>query len=397
MNAGSGNDKGDEGQQQGGRAPVAKPKPVRYRLPGDRDFQEEAGKAEDSTERSDLRQHLLGSMQMQHLLVLAGSGTSLGAGYPSMWKLWEGARKIATFDATSSRVNYPGPEQNPNIEELLSRCDACLQLGPDNDVDRFKREALDLILNACGAPPDPTKLEPQKTLLRKLARRRARDPRLKLFTTNYDRCFEVAASALGMIPIDGFSFTTPREFDPRFFQYDIVRRTGGSDGPAFVQGVFQYLKLHGSADWSTRHRYTTVRENPTADEACIVYPARSKFQKSFEQPQLELMAQYLAALREANTCLIVLGFGFNDVHLAEPIIGALERNPHFRLVVVDPSAETQLKSEHPQWSRLNDLSAHADVAFVAAMFHDFVELLPDLIALSPADELAQAVRRVTQP
>jgi hypothetical protein len=75
--------------------------------------------------------------------------------------------------------------------------------------------------------------------------------RLHIFTTNYDLCFERAAGDLGLVALDGFSFSQPRRFDPGFFDYDIVRRsTASTDGPNYVPGVFQYFKLHGSVDWA---------------------------------------------------------------------------------------------------------------------------------------------------
>lgn len=61
-------------------------------------------------------------------------------------------------------------------------------------------------------------------VLRKLARRRTRDPRLKVFTTNYDMCFETASSDLGMMVVDGFSYTRKRRFNGQYFNYDVVNR-----------------------------------------------------------------------------------------------------------------------------------------------------------------------------
>src|SRR6266566_3728882 len=47
--------------------------------------------AEAKTARDELRAFLLSSLQMQHVVVLAGSGTSLGpvTKGPSMWSLWD--------------------------------------------------------------------------------------------------------------------------------------------------------------------------------------------------------------------------------------------------------------------------------------------------------------------
>ena len=60
--------------------------------------------------------------------------------------------------------------------------------------------------------------------LSKLAKRNKKLPRLKLFTTNYDLCFEKASSLLDYVVVDGFSYTSERAYNPTLFKYDMVRR-----------------------------------------------------------------------------------------------------------------------------------------------------------------------------
>jgi hypothetical protein len=244
-------------------------------------------------------------------------------------------------------------------------------------------------------------LSVHKEFLRRLARRRARDTRLRLFTTNYDLCFERAAGELGLVAVDGFSFSQPRRFDPRLFEYDIVHRGSSTKDPShsFVAGVFQYFKLHGSVDWEAIGERIGINPDVKAGSACLTYPARAKYQRSFQQPHLELMAQYLASLRQANTCLLVTGCGFSDNHLTEPVLSALETNPHFRLVLVARSAATKLDNPKadPFWKRLSDLFKRgADVGFLAGTFDQLVRLIPDLQALSPAERLAGAIKEAAR-
>ena len=85
------------------------------------------------------------------------------------------------------------------------------------------------------------------------------------------------------------------------------------------------------------------------------------------------MAQYLAAVREPNTCVLVVGFGFNDDHLAEPLLAAARSNPHLRLIIVDPDA--QAKQRKRQWI-LDSSSAELgdrgeDIWFIAARLRGF--------------------------
>ena len=130
-------------------------------------------------------------------------------------------------------------------------------------------------------------------------------------------------------------------------------------------------------------------------EACLIYPAFGKYQQSFVQPHLESMAQYLSAMREPNTCLIVVGFGFNDDHLSEPLLAAVKSNSHLRVLVVGPRAAVESTKGNRFWLRLAELNRSGeDVWFVNASFAEFAQIIPDLKSLSPADALMKAVRGV---
>jgi hypothetical protein len=332
---------------------------------------------------------------MQHLAILCGSGTSTESGGPSMPQLWEHAKQITNFNAAQLATGY---EKGGNIEEFLSKCDAVLDLHPHNaDVESVRIATIAMILRECQtAGAEANSRVAHQDLLKKVARRRARDSRVKLFTTNYDLCFERAAGEIGLVPIDGFSFGSPRRFEPQFFDFDIVKRSASSEGASFVPGVFHYYKLHGSVDWADRADYIEVDAKVTPDKACLIYPARTKFQRSYQQPHLELMARYLASLREQNTCLVVVGFGFTDAHLVAPIFAALRSNPHFRLIVVSRTIDERLRTAPPgsSFAELRQLADRSDVSFIASSFRNFVKLIPDLSALSPAHELAAAVVKV---
>ena len=274
--------------------------------------------------------------------------------------------------------------------------EAFLQLREDDTIREYLNACKGTILQTCTAFLHDENLSAHQTFLHRLSRRRVRELRLKVFTTNYDLCFERAAGQIGSVVLDGFSFTAPRRYDPSFFNYDIVRRPRGEhDTATYLEGVFLLYKLHGSVNWSREPDGVVERAMPTPNDACLIYPARGKYQQSFTQPYLESMAQYLSALREPNTCVVVIGFGFNDDHLSEPLLAAVRSNPYMRLIVVDPSAKDRIAAGNGYWGRFGDLAVSgADVHFVGARFDDFAELIPDLSALSPADRLVSAIRRI---
>lgn len=367
--------------------------------------------------KDELKGFLLSSLQMQHVVVLAGSGTSLGpvTKGPSMWTLWDYCVNNNPGTGTAARVTSPTAAkvideigydlatEEENIEALLSHCEAYLQVKSSPDVATFVTDSKKLILDKCSGfidPADASQLAAHRTFLHRLSRRRVRDSRLKLFTTNYDLCFETAAGKQGLVMLDGFSFTQPRQFDPRFYLYDIVRRpTTGDEIGSPLEGVFHMYKLHGSVNWARKADYEiVVEQNPSPDSACLIYPARGKYQQSYVQPHLELISQYFSALREPNTCLIVIGFGFNDDHLSEPILAVVRTNPHLRLIVVNPSADSltlQSFEQNKYWGTLFDLAKQGeDVWLIKARFGDFAEMIPDLKSLTPAQRLTRDIKLV---
>lgn len=369
--------------------------------------------------REELKNFLLASLQMQHVVVLAGSGTSLGpvTKGPSMRDLWnhcvnsnpvdEGQGDSISQQAAKviQETGYDLASEKENIEALLSRCEAYLQVKPSVDVATFLTESKKVILKKCSEFIDATdagQLAAHRTFLHRLSRRRVRDSRLKLFTTNYDLCFETAAGKQGLVVLDGFSFTHPRQFDPRFFLYDIVRRpTTGDEVGTPLEGVFHIYKLHGSVDWSRKaDNEIEADRDPTPDSACLIYPAKGKYQQSYIQPHLELVSQYFSVLREPGTCLIVTGFGFNDDHLSEPILAAVRTNPHLRLIIVNPSADDLTagrKEKNKYWETLFNLAKQGeDVWLINANFGDFAEMIPDLKSLTPAQRLTRDIKLMAE-
>ena len=367
--------------------------------------------------KEEFKTFLLSSLQMQHVVVVAGSGTSLGPDTkgPSMWALWDycvnsnpgtgdEARTVAQAAAkVIAEIGFDVAVEKENIEALLSRCEAFLQVKESADVTKFITASKKIILEKCSeflAPADEKQLAAHRTFLHRLSRRRVRDSRLKLFTTNYDLCFETAAGRQGLVALDGFSFTQPRHFDPRFFLYDIVRRpTTGDDVGTPLEGVFHLYKLHGSVNWSrAAGGDIEIVANPKPEDACLIYPARGKYQQSYVQPHLELISNYFSVLREPNTCLIVTGFGFNDDHLSEPILAAIRTNPHLRLIIVNPSAD-DLTARPPEknkyWESLFNLANQGeDVWLINATFRDFAEMIPDLKSLTPAQRLTRDIKQM---
>jgi hypothetical protein len=372
----------------------------------------EEKKEEIDNNRQKLCEILLQALQMPNLAFFAGSGTSLGeTNAPSMWDLWRYAMVVNPEDEECKeltteakgiieKVNYQDLA-NPNIEHFLSNSDAYLSIYDSNyEVRQFINIVKGKILSKCSLDFDNLShnISTHQQLIKKLSKRRARDPRLKVFTTNYDLCFETAASNLGKVVIDGFSYTRKRRFDGKYFQYDIVQRD--SEKHDFVDGIFQLYKLHGSVSWerdinNSSEVYQVLEPDP--ERAVIIYPAKNKYQQAFIQPHLELLARFFDYLRLPNACLVVAGFGFSDDHLSEPIYAAIKSNPSLKLIIADRDAYKHLEDFTNYWGKFKELADEgADITFIHADFKDFVSLIPDLQSLSPAEKLAKAVQNLNK-
>jgi hypothetical protein len=178
---------------------------------------------------------------------------------------------------------------------------------------------------------------PHKDFINKITARRNNDARVQLFTTNYDTLFEQAADKAGFVVIDGFSFNRPkRVFAGNWFDLDIVNRekTRLKQEENFVSKVFHLYKLHGSLDW-TKDNNNKIIQKEDPDKPLIIYPASEKYESSYEQPYFEMMSRFQQALRKEETLLIVIGFGFQDKHIKNVIIEAVEQNPSFQLLIVN--------------------------------------------------------------
>lgn len=341
-----------------------------------------------AAQASQMLKERLGSLLLsQNLLVLFGSGASVAVGGPSMSALWDEAAESqkTVFAEVCDAVGHSKGKKD--IEVLLSRCQGALAFTPKSAdmIKAFIEGVEGIIRDRCRKieawekikGTKQTTLEiitPHTTLLSRVVPRRQDLPRTRVFTTNYDLCLELAAKARRMPILDGFDLITPRTFDGRWFDYDFVRRSTREGAPDYLESVFHLYKMHGSVDWH-RSSEGIVRDSATKTPY-LIYPRDEKFALSFEQPFLEMMSRFQMALREKDTALLLIGFGFNDHHLNQPIYHALATNPNFKLIVVDYSPEAKL-APGQAWNTLHQLQkSGAPLDVIQMDFEDFPALLP---------------------
>ena len=335
----------------------------------------------------------------KYVVILAAAGTSLNNGSKRKGKtregLWdEGLKSINDLCDILWRNETEKSQRikdDKDIESLLSHVllvekideAKATRLKPfREDLERIIREECRLTLDVNAAP--------HKTFLDKITARKASEPRVQLFTTNYDTLFEQAAQEGGYAVIDGFhSLFLGLSLDA-IFDYDIVQRerTRLKNEESFVSKVFHLYKMHGSLTWEKTGQGIVQQVNST-ESPLIVYPASDKYESSYEQPYFEMMSRFQQALRRENTLLIVVGFGFRDKHIQNVILEAVNQNPSFQLVIVNyNSNETIDREALKEYFDGNEVKRNVSIVFDT--FKDFTESFPENKTYSSNEESIQS-------
>lgn len=351
-----------------------------------------------NTEKRNIYREFL-KKPFKNLLVLSGAGSSMDVRGPSMQQLWDKAEekyKKGNFDGFKiirEAVNFKSDKKD--LEALLSQIDGYGKFvnNPEIEIDNtkqklstIKNDIFDLIKTNCTIPI-PKENFPHKILLEKLLQRKQTNPRVKVFTLNYDLLFEYAANEVNAIVVDGFSFTFPRTFSGRFFDYDIVQREGSKlkEEDNFIQRVFHLHKLHGSLNWERNNEgKVEIKENP--EKPLMIYPRDAKYEDSYEQPYFEMMARFQRNLRLNNdTVLICIGYSFNDKHINAAIEEALNQNPGFRLAVFDPGFENEGVSSSLKEIKKAALESER-ILLASETFTDFAKYFPEIQTYSNSNQ-----------
>lgn len=158
-----------------------------------------------------------------------------------------------------------------------------------------------------------------------------------IFTTNYDRLVEVAATSSGVVYSDGFE-------------------TGSSRPESAWNGIFapgiRLIKLHGSVNWyeegeserlvrlergySLPSREYRLTHGERALRPLMIIPTLEK--AILRQPYAGLLTQFSDALKELDI-FVVIGNSLRDDHLRNTVI---ERASGLQIVLINPAARDQI-------------------------------------------------------
>jgi hypothetical protein len=343
----------------------------------------------------EIEQELKNAVLSENVIVFAGAGSSIGRdgiGGKSMKDLWEEVEtNLKGFDRVLEILSKETAEQSffkeKNLEELLSRLQiekqARANKGIDFDsIEKVVVEIEKVIEEKCKfSLPDNF---PHEGFLKKLIKARKKSsPRLKIFTLNYDTCFEEAGDRIGAVVIDGFSFASGGKFKSNNFDLDIVQREQSRihKEENFYDKVFHLYKIHGSVNWekpSDKNFEVVKKQSPKT--ALLIYPNSSKFESSYQMPFFEMISRFQMALRTQNTALIIIGYSFGDNHLNQMIEEALRSNFNLKVFVVSSSIKEPTGDEDKTFrEKMFNLAArHSGLTLIADSFDNFSHNLPEI-------------------
>ncbi len=324
----------------------------------------------------------------KNIVVLLAAGASMDNGSnrgKSREGLWEDCKDEIDYIFTRCpNIKNKGFQNTYDIEGFLTSLILHEKVNEEivsDDGEKTIKKIERKIVDACTLILDKTKA-PHKKFLDKITSRKVNDPRVQVFTTNYDTLIEQASNEGGFVLIDGFSFHQPRQFSGRYFDYDIVNRENSriKQEESFVPKVFHLYKLHGSLNWERKNEEIILSEK--TENPLVIYPASEKYESSYEQPYFEMMSRFQQSLRKENTVLYVIGFGFQDKHIQNVIREAVNQNSSFHLVIVfynrNDQGETGIIGEpiKDYLEAISNLIPLNNVTVLFDTFTGFVDKLP---------------------
>ncbi|WP_348823207.1 SIR2 family protein [Flavobacterium aestuarii] len=332
-------------------------------------------------EKRDFYTNLLQSQysEIENIVILSGAGSSVDIGKTNkgltmakMWTEFESTKK-PILDKLIKEAKYTSSSKD--LELLLT--EARIHNSVNKNLDKEILEVKNFIVEKCTLElPDNS---PHEKFLNRITLRPQKYPRSKLFTLNYDTLFEQAASESKFTVIDGFTFSNPREFNGKYFDYDIIetRHNRQDKKDSTISKLFYLFKMHGSLSWQKKDKQIIQADSKSIpiNDRVMIFPQDSKYEHSYEQPYFEMMARFQQTLRTENTLLITIGFSFVDKHISSVILESLKQNPSLNLMSF--SYPEVISQDNEYQKELHKATEQSRITLVAETFEKLADEYPE--------------------
>jgi len=304
---------------------------------------------------------------------LIGAGCSRCAGKPLIGEL---TTKVLTNVDPSIKAEFDGLKgigtRPPTIEDLINylvRYQSILQTVQDAAKHTLKPDWIDSSLQAIKKEivthiaDGWVDSSVHARFLQRIGNKWSSTGR-DIFSLNYDTIIEATLDNLRYHYVDGFRGSRRGWFDPTIFEEATTCAPN-----------FRIHKLHGSINWlrdkAGHVRRAVVSSADDITDTVVVYPSEQKYLQTQFGVYETLMGRFRYRLRapSVNNCLVTLGYSFNDEHINEAIIDAVNATGNNLTVIAFIGPDPKIDEQKAQLAAIAARCDHRFNAYVGNSFH----------------------------
>lgn len=349
------------------------------------------------------------------------------ASWRALWEItedvWSNVEKNLAGHDTEPPASLLEHSAGLNIEEKVSALQVVISAFKSIDypheefvatLSQVKQGIVSRISRVCppvgsdGFKDFSERLKPYREFMKRLIKhRRPQQPRVKIFSLNYDTVIETACDLEGISCITGFEGKSVRLLNPTAFDLDLSFRSTGQ-ASVYYPDVLHLYKLHGSIDWVMDEIDgipEIIQDQSAEANNIVIYPCYTKFAEALELPYYEMFRRLGECLSQPQTVILTIGYGFNDEHINQMLRRAF-KNPSCQFVLCEPSVKDSPHSDNPF---LQSFLAVAEPSMASAVTDPRVTVLgdnsakfPEILDIifqpveieSPSDQIKKLVKRL---
>ncbi|MBN1618660.1 SIR2 family protein [Candidatus Dojkabacteria bacterium] len=250
-------------------------------------------------------------------------------------------------------------------------------------------------------------LEPYRIFIKRMIKyRRPQQPRIKIFSTNYDKVLETACDLDGIICVNGFDGKNIRVLNPTVFDLELSLKATGQSS-IYYSNLLHLYKLHGSIDWKKVQidGIDEIIQDINVGEDVVIYPCHTKFADTLEMPYCEMFRRFSDAVSQPQSTILSIGYGFNDDHVNQMLISAY-KNPSCQFIICEPNAQKEKPTSSEFFNSLlrmalteyESVTSDPRITILGGEASKFPEILdilfPPIEIESPSDQIKKLVKQI---